>query len=121
MTTFRKEDAHALVVGIAQYKFIRPLPEVKDAPAIRDALIDPNRCGYLPENVTLLQDEAATLPALRVALETLRARARPESAVFVYFSGHGGRVSDGPAAGQYLLPVEVEYPDDARMAATALT
>lgn len=120
MTTFRKEDAHALVVGVARYKHIRPLPEVKDAAAIREALIDPNRCGYPAENVTLLQDEAATLPALRAALDDLRTRARPESAVFVYFSGHGGRVTDGPAAGQYLLPVEVEYPDDARLAATAL-
>lgn len=120
---FQQDSAHALVVGIARYKHIRPLPEVKDAAAIRDALVDPNRCGYRPENVTLLQDEGATLPALRGALRELRERAErtgPESSVFVYFSGHGGRVADGPAAGQYLLPVEVEYPDDARLAATAL-
>lgn len=121
--TFQQDRAHALVVGIARYKHIRPLPEVKDAAAIRDALVDPNRCGYRPENVALLQDEGATLPALRAALRHLRERVErtgPGSSAFVYFSGHGGRVADGPGAGQYLLPVEVEYPDDARLAATAL-
>jgi hypothetical protein len=40
--------------------------------------------------------------------------------VFLYFSGHGGRIRTGPHAGHYLLPVETLHPEDADLARTAL-
>jgi hypothetical protein len=120
MSVFEKESAHALVVGIARYRNIRQLPEVKDATEIAALLADEKRGGYPDKNVRLLRDEEATLTAIRRELGELAGRARPESAVFIYFSGHGGAVASGPRAGQYLLPVDVAYPDDDALAATAI-
>ena len=41
-------DAHALVIGIADYLHISRLPGIvrQDALDIRDLLVDPERCGY---------------------------------------------------------------------------
>lgn len=120
MSVFENESAHALVVGIARYQNIRQLPEVKDATDIAALLADEKRGGYPDKNVRLLRDEEATLTAIRRELVELAGRASPESAVFIYFSGHGGAVASGPRAGQYLLPVDVAYPDDDALAATAI-
>ena len=57
------DNAHALLIGIANYQHIRKLtPTVrKDARDIRNLLVDPNHCGYAPDNVEftgyLLKDE----------------------------------------------------------------
>ena len=45
------ENAHALVVGIADYANIRKLPKVQDAEDLAAALVDPALCGYDPKNV----------------------------------------------------------------------
>jgi hypothetical protein len=114
------DNAHALVVGIADYQHIRKLPRVKDAEEVARLLVDPAQCGYRPENVQLLLDQQATLPALREGLGNLARRCGPDSTVFIYFSGHGGRIASGPHAGEYLLPVDVVYPTDETLARTAL-
>ena len=114
-------NAHALVVGIADYQCIRKLPPVKDAEDLAALLIDPSHCGYPTDHVQLLLDEQATLPALRQGLTNLAQRCNPDSTVVCYFSGHGGRLESGPHAGQYLLPVDTVYPDDEALARTALS
>ena len=116
-------DAHALVIGIADYQHITRLPGTvrQDALDIRDLLVDPERCGYPAENVTLLLDGQATRAAILAALAGLAASAGPESAVLVYISGHGGRVASGPGAGEYLLPVEAVLDSDAELASTAIS
>ena len=50
------DNAHALVIGIANYQQINKLPPtvLKDAQNIHDLLIDPQHCGYPPDNVGLL-------------------------------------------------------------------
>ncbi len=105
-------SAHALVIGVAAYRQIRPLPPVvtNDARAVADLLTDGRYCGYLPEHVRLLRDEEATREALRRALADLAASTNAESSVFIYFTGHGGRVESGPQAGEFLLPVDAIYP-----------
>jgi hypothetical protein len=120
----RIDDAHALVVGIAGYHHLRKLPPVEDAPDIARLLIDADFCGYPSKNVHLLLDgpamaqcpdllaTLATGPALRAGLERLADDAGPRSTVFIYFSGHGGQIPEGPKMGQYLLPVETVYPPD---------
>jgi hypothetical protein len=121
MPTF--PDACALVVGIAAYRSLRPLPAtiLHDAGAIARALIDPNVCAYAPAHVRTLLDDAATGDALRDALATLAQVATDRSTVLFYFSGHGGRVLTGPAPGDYLLPVDTAYPDEAALARSALS
>jgi hypothetical protein len=117
------DNAHALVVGIAHYRYISPLsPTVlDDARDIRDILIDPALGGYPPENVRLLLDQEATLTGLRGALADLAQRCDAESTALVYVSSHGGRVQDGPHAGEYLLPVDADIAEPATTAATAIS
>ncbi len=116
-------DAHALVIGIANYRNINHLPPtvLKDARDILDLLIDPNYCAYPPGNVQLLLDEQATQSAMRQALAELAARSNADSTVFVYMSSHGGRIESGPYAGEYLLPVDTEYTSAEALARTAIS
>jgi hypothetical protein len=115
------DNAHALVVGIADYQHIRKLPPVKDAQDIAGLLTDPTCCGYAPGNVELLLDGQATQAALRANLSKLAQRTNADSTAFIYFSGHGGRLETGPHAGQYLLPVDTVYPTDQDLARTSIS
>ena len=115
------DNAHALVVGIADYKNIRKLPKVQDAEDMAEALVDPALCGYDPKNVTVLLDQDATQDNLRAGLDALKQRCDAYSTVFLYFSGHGGQVKEGANKGQYLLPVNVVYPGDDQLARTAIS
>jgi hypothetical protein len=117
-------DAHALIVGVAAYRpEVRPLPlvVVNDAKAIHHALIDPAVGAYDASKVCLLLNEQASHKALRIALTNLAQAAHSRTTVFIYFSGHGGRLETGPAAGDYLLPADAVYPDEAALAGSALS
>lgn len=115
-------NAHGLVVGIANYQSVSPLPEtvLADARDVHAALIDPQLGGYHAANVTLLLDDQATLEAIREALAHLGAVADDRSTVLIYVSSHGGRIEEGPNAAEYLLPVDADYASDATLASTAL-
>ncbi|MCI0694423.1 caspase family protein [candidate division KSB1 bacterium] len=115
------DNAHALVIGIADYRHIRTLPQTQDARAIYNLLIDPLYCGYHAENVQLLSDGQATLAAWRQALANLAQRSNAETTVFLYFSGHGGRIETGAYADEYLLPVDVTDSSDHSVAQTAIS
>jgi hypothetical protein len=103
------DNAHALVIGIANYQHINKLPPtvLKDAQDIHDLLVAPQHCGYPPDNVQLLLDGQATQAAISQALADLSARSDGDATVFLYISSHGGRVESGAYAGEYLLPVDV--------------
>ena len=65
----------------------------KDATAVRDVLIHPERCAYPAENVRLLLGREATREGIRGGLAWLKERIAADSsgdatAVFFY-SGHG--------------------------------
>jgi hypothetical protein len=115
------DNAHALVVGIADYANIRKLPKVQDAQDIAEALVDPALCGYDRAHVTVLLDQDATQDRLRAGLRELTERCDASSTAFVYFSGHGGQVKEGAQRGQYLLPVDVVYPTDEDLARTSVS
>ena len=117
------DNAHALVVGIANYQKINRLPEtvLKDAQDIYELLISPQHCGYFSENVRLLLDQKATIAALNQALANLAERSNQDSTVFIYISSHGGQVEFGSYAGQYLLPVDTDYTSGASLAQTAIS
>jgi hypothetical protein len=104
-------NAHALVVGIADYQHIRPLPPtvVHDAEAIATVLRDPAFGAYPPEQVTLLCNEQASRGAILAALAALAANSGEDAVVTIYLSCHGGRIDTGPHAGAYLLPVDTVY------------
>ena len=107
-------DAHALLVGVGQY--ISPsfpdLPAPKcDVQAIEAVLSDRRRCGYSARNVTRITDQEATANDIRAALADLARSAGPESTVFVFFSGHGGRVAESRVWRTYLCPHEADLRD----------
>jgi Caspase domain/TIR domain len=114
-------DCHALVVGISGYQHLRKLYKVEDAPQIVAALTNPGLCGYSPANVQLLEEAGATREAILKGLADLARKAGPKSTVFLYFSGHGGRIEEGPLQGQYLLPVDAVYPTDDDLARTSIS
>jgi hypothetical protein len=116
-------NAHALVVGIANYPNLRPLPEpvLNDARQIHATLIDEGLCAYPVDNVTLLLDEQATQAQLRDALANLARRTDSDSLVFIYLSSHGGRIPNGPLAGEYLLPVDARLRSQQALAETSIS
>jgi hypothetical protein len=116
-------NAHALVVGIANYQHVNRLPPtvLKDAQDIYTLLIDSQHCAYPPENVRLLLDGQATQAALRQALADLAQRSDQDSTVFFYISSHGGRLDSGPFPGEYLLPADTTYTSDQSLAQTAIS
>ncbi|MBX3000753.1 MAG: caspase family protein [Caldilineaceae bacterium] len=104
-------NAHALAVGIANYESAPALPEnvLWDAQDLHAVLTDPDLCAYAPEKARLLLDSEATAVGMRQALRDLAKRADDESTVTIYFSGHGGRLAQGPHRGEYILPVDARY------------
>lgn len=115
-------NAYALVVGIANYTNVPHLPEnvLWDAQDLAAVLQDEDLCGYPAANVEVILDGAATAARLRQALDDLAARSDADATVTVYFSGHGGRVAAGTAAGEYILPVDAN-PVSGQLAQTALS
>ncbi len=117
------ENAHGLIVGIANYERINKLPPtvLADARDIFEALTNPNRCAYPQRNVELLLDKDAKRELLQEAMTRLCQRTDQESTVFIYLSGHGGRIESGRNAGEYLLPMDTVYSSDDSLAATAIS
>jgi hypothetical protein len=116
-------DLHgaALVVGVSAYQRIAPLPPARDADDVAAALRDPALCGYAGERVELRVDADATRAAVLDGLDRLAARAGPDASVFIYFSGHGGRVEDGPLADCYFMTVEASWRSPEELARTAIS
>ena len=116
-------NAHALVVGIANYNHISKLPPtvLKDARDVCDLLIDPNVCAYPRENVQLLLDDEATQAGFREQLGALAARSDADSTVLIYLSSHGTRIESGPCQGEYLLPVDTRLTSARALAESAIS
>ena len=103
-------SGHALVVAIAAYPKVTPLPAVviNDAREVAAVLTSPAHCGYDPKNVALLLDAQATLDALRRELAALAAHAKPDDTVMIFFSGHGARLGDPANPESVLIPVDCD-------------
>lgn len=101
-------NAHGLVVGIANYLHLNPLPRtvLKDAEDMRNVLVDSDYCAYPDENVELLLDGDATQANLRKAMSRLARRCDEDSIVFFYISSHGCSIESGRLAGEYILTVD---------------
>jgi hypothetical protein len=117
------DNAHALIVGIADYLHIAGLPDAvrNDAREIRDLLADPRHGGYPSGHVTLLLDEQATRAGILGALAGLAARSDAGSSVVIYISGHGAQVTSGTRAGEYILPVDCVPASAEDLASTAIS
>ena len=117
------KNAHALVVGIANYQNLNKLPKsvLNDTKDICSLLIDPTYCGYLKENVKCLLDNQATKKGLTEALTDLAQRTKAESTVFLYISAHGKQVKFSSGTKEYLLPVDADIKTEESTAKTAIS
>jgi hypothetical protein len=115
-------DGHALVVGVSAYDRLATLPPVHDAEDVASALQDPALCGYPAAQVHVLHDAQATRAAILGGIDDLLGRARPASTVFLYFSGHGGRIPAASSSPEcYLMPVEGTWITPEDLARTAIS
>ena len=116
------EHGHALVIGVANYPRVNPLPEtvLDDARDLRALLTDPAACGYPPGQVAQLLDAEATGDGIRAGLADLAARSGPEDTAVVFFSGHGAHEpgssnlkpeTSSTKPSQYILPYDCDPAD----------
>jgi hypothetical protein len=89
---------YALLVGLSS--FADPhVPHLnypaKDATDLRNVLVDPRRGRFLPENVVLLTDAAATRVRILDELQNLIIKAAPDDLVLLYVSSHGSPNEQG--------------------------
>ncbi|HEY4212640.1 MAG TPA: caspase family protein [Steroidobacteraceae bacterium] len=83
----------ALLIGINNYKAVPHLMgSLNDVAAMRQILV--TRWGFLPENVVVLTDEAATRAAILSALRQMVSASGPNDTVVFHYSGHGSQVQD---------------------------
>jgi len=101
-------NAYALVVGIANYKEVTPLPAavLKDARDVVSILTSSGQCGFDPKRVRILLDSDATLDRIRQELEHLATAAQPGSSVIVFFSGHGALLGGPSDPESALIPFD---------------
>jgi len=107
-------NAYALLIAvndnlIPQYA----LPTVaRDAEALRDVLVHPERCAYPADNVRLLTGADASRDGIRGGLAWLKERivadGRANATAVVFYSGHGAVNSDDNS--YYLLPYDLRSP-----------
>jgi hypothetical protein len=102
------QQGYALVIGVANYPNVRPLPPsvLDDARDIAAMLQRPDRAGYPQSNVRLLLDKDATRLNIMSGLSWLASSAGADGTAVVYFSGHGGLFTDAANKGNYLIPYD---------------
>ena len=97
-----RENRHmyALVIGVEHYPGGLPDAQFadRDAQAVYRYLI---ALGVPPDHIRRLTDGTATRGRIRMDLRWLKRNAKPDSTVWVYFSGHGAPGARGHA---YLVP-----------------
>ena len=88
MTNATFTNGFALLIGVGA-----DLPvTVKDATALKNVLIDPNRAAYPTQQVTLLTETSATRQNILAAFDQIitQVNQNPDATVIIYYSGHGG-------------------------------
>ncbi len=101
--TIMRENDLAVIIGIEGYQNI-PKSDYSydDAKLVKDYI---KALGFKERNIELITDEKATLSSITKSLEAwLKNKAKNDSRVFVYYSGHG---APDPSTGEaYLVPYD---------------
>lgn len=103
-----REHDLAIVVGVEKYALELPQAEyaVNDATLVRNYLV---ALGFPPRNIDFLTNERASGTLIRKAVRDLPNRTKPDSRLFLYYSGHGS--PDATSGEAYLVPFDGD-PDD---------
>ena len=101
---------HAVVIGVASYQSVSPLPEavLNDARDVAAILTSDAYCGYANRNVRLLLDGDATLAQIRNALHLLAKSSGADDSVVIFFSGHGALLSESDGPVSAILPIDCD-------------
>jgi hypothetical protein len=108
MSTFKQ--GHALIIGIGNDL---PITE-RDATDIAKVFADPNKAGYLPENVEVLTGKDATKENIEKGLDKLIAKTKDVdgATAVVYYSGHGAQLPWlNNELRYFLVPNDVNFED----------
>jgi serine/threonine protein kinase len=114
--TSKPRAAVALVIGVGAYKQadrIAPLRyATRDAKALARLLIDPEICGFPPEQVTVLTQKHARRDKVVHSLSKwLPEQAQGADLALLYFAGHGMVQKVGLREEGFLLPYDAD-PED---------
>ena len=103
-------NGHAVIIGIANYLSVSPLPEtvLNDARDVASVLTSDAYCGYNLRNVCLLLDGNATLARIQEALSFVAKSSGPDDTVVIFFSGHGALLGDSDDPFSAILPVDCD-------------
>ena len=103
-------NGHAVIIGIANYLSVSPLPEtvLNDARDVASVLTSDAYCGYNHRNVCLLLDGNATLARIQEALSFVAKSSGPDDTVVIFFSGHGALLDDSDDPLSAILPVDCD-------------
>ena len=103
-------NGHAVIIGIANYLSVSPLPEtvLNDARDVASVLTSDAHCGYNHRNVCLLLDGNATLARIQGALSFVAKSSGPDDTVIIFFSGHGALLGDSDDPLSAILPVDCD-------------
>jgi hypothetical protein len=101
--TIVRDNDLAVIIGIEGYQNVPKSDfSYNDAKLVKEYV---KALGYKERNIDLLTDEKATLSGITKSIEAwLRNKAKADSRVFVYYSGHG---APEPSTGEaYLVPYD---------------
>lgn len=103
-------NGRAVVIGIANYLGVPPLPAtvLNDARDVSAILTSDAYCGYDLRNVSLLLDGDATLVRIREALGRVARFSDSDDTVAIFFSGHGALLGDSDDPVSAILPVDCD-------------
>lgn len=108
VSTGFKGRKFALVVGVSKYRNrddrLRDLAYAEaDARSVRDFLAQPEGGGFEPGDIVYLDDEKATVEAVRAALTLILSKAGPDDLIFIYLAGHGDADPNAPQNLYFIL------------------
>jgi len=104
------DEAHALVIGIANYRSITSCQSgTQRRSGIHDLLSIPPTCGYPKETHTVEGRDGKPGQHPRRVGGTGPAQQEEVDRLPLH-SSHGGQIESGPNAGAYLLPVDTSTP-----------
>ncbi len=109
----------ALIVGVGKHQYLPGLnvPQLSnEAATIAQALY--SQGGYPQNQVSLLQDGAATRAALVAALQQLANTAQPTNIAIFYYTGHVDFATDGSF---YLTTTDTQFDNDKIKPGTGLS
>lgn len=99
----------ALLIGVGDCDYTPwSLPvTATDAKALSSVLLDPQRCGYLRDHVTVLSGKTATREEILATLEAMsrQVSTMEDSTAVIFYSGHGWQDNDGR---YYLIPSDTK-------------